>query len=175
MFQQPSDSDETRQSTSVETDVHVLDKECSTELHITRLEGHKPPSTMTYWIETKLLKQVNDILFSSQQNRQWQTEEEECCNCWMMVTMVIDRFLLCVFTLLTIIVSLVLLLNHPTYGYNHVSQPLDTLDWSWISHLRKVTQCSTINYSFNIIDDRKMPNSTLVAYLSQRLRKWYIV
>ena len=153
MFQQSSDSNRANQSTSSETNVHVLDIDCSTELHITPLDGHKPPSKMAYRVETKLLKQVNDILFSSQQNQQSQADEEVCCNNWMMVAMVIDRFFLCVFTLLTIIVSLVLLLNHPTYGYNHVSQPLDTLDWSWLLCLRRVTQCN-ISFSFSISDDR---------------------
>ena len=153
-FQQSSNSNGTRPSSSSQIDVQGLDIDCSTELHITRLDGHKPPSTMTYRVETKLLKQVNEILFISQQNRQSQADEEEYCKSWMMVAMVIDRFLLCVFTLLTIIVSLVLLLNHPTYGYNHVSQPLDTLDWSWISHLRKVAQWNIVNFAVGISHDR---------------------
>ena len=62
------------------------------------------------------------------QRQQSRADDQECRNSWRKVALVIDRLLLLVFTLLTIIVSLVLLLNHPRYGYSHVNQPLDTLD-----------------------------------------------
>ena len=42
--------------------------------------------------------------------------EEGCNTDWMLVAMVLDRFLLIVFTTLTIFVSLVILLNHPAYN-----------------------------------------------------------
>ena len=117
-----------KNGTSSETNVR-LDLDCSTELNITHLDDHKPNTTLTYRIETNLLKQIRDILVHTQKSQQSQVDDQECRNSWMMVAMVLDRFLLLVFTLLTIVVSLVLLLNHPTYGYSHLSQPLDTTDW----------------------------------------------
>ena len=42
--------------------------------------------------------------------------EDGCRTDWMLVAMVLDRFLLIVFTVLTIFVSLGILLNHPAYN-----------------------------------------------------------
>ena len=106
----------------------MLDLDSSAELFITRLDDHKPPSTVAYRVKPNLLKRVNDILFNSQSHQQSQADEEERRNSWMMVAMVIDRLLLLMFTLLNIIISSVLLLNHPTYGYSHATQPLDILE-----------------------------------------------
>ena len=122
-----------------DTGEHELDLYCSTDVHITQLDGDKPTASVTYRVETNSLKQITDTVFQMQISLkqisdallQWQmsrADDEECRNSWMMVAMVIDRLLLLVFTLLTIIVSIVLLLNHPTYAYEHVYQPLDTLD-----------------------------------------------
>ena len=72
-----------------------------------------------------VLGQISDTLIQTQQRHESQADAEECRNNWMMVAMVIDRFLLLLFTLLTVIVSAVLLLNHPTFAYSHVDQPLD--------------------------------------------------
>ena len=140
-LQQSSNPKDTRETTSNGTDIHVLDLDCLTELHITRLSEQRLPSTVTYRVETKLLKQIQDILFSSQQRQQSQADEEYCRNSWMMVAMVIDRLLLLVFTLLTIVTSSVLLLNRPTYGYIDTSQQLDNLDWLWLSHWHWVIGC----------------------------------
>ena len=107
--------------------MHALDSDCLTELNITRLNDRAPPSTVTYRVETRLLKHVHDILSSSQKREQLQADEEDCRNSWMMV---IDRLLLLVFTLLAIVTSSVLLLKHPTYSDGQVSQILDTLGWS---------------------------------------------
>ena len=71
------------------TDIHVLDLDCLTELHITRLNDQRLSSTVTYRVETKLLKQFCDILFSSRLRLQSQADEEYCRNKWMMVAMVI--------------------------------------------------------------------------------------
>ena len=140
-LQQSSNPKDTRETTPNGIDTHVLDLDCLTELYITRLNDQRSPSTVTYCVETKLLKQVHDILFSSQQRQQSQADEEYCRNSWMMVAMVIDRLLLLVFTLLTIVTSSVLLLNRPTYGYIDTSQQLDTLDWSWLSYWHWVISC----------------------------------
>ena len=133
-FQKSSSPENTRQTTSTGTDMHFPDLDCPTDLIITRLNDHKPPSTVTYRVETKLLRHVHDILSSSQKREQSQANEEDCRNSWIMVAMVIDRLLLLVFTLLAIVTSSVLLLNHPTYGDGQVSQILDTLGWSRMSH-----------------------------------------
>ena len=115
-----------------ETPVQGINFYGSTDLHITQLDDHKPPSIETYPVETNSLKQIRDMLFRiqhllkqisdtsilTQQRHQSQADDEECRNSWMMVAMVIDRLLLLLFTLLTVIVSAVLLLNHPTYAYN---------------------------------------------------------
>ena len=114
---------------SSETDAQVLNIDCSAELHIKRLDNQRPNPTVTYRIETNLLKQISNILFHTQQRQQSQVDDEVCRNSWMMVAMVIDRLLLLIFTLLTTVISLVLLLNHPTYSYKHVDQPLESLDW----------------------------------------------
>ena len=116
-----------RNGTSSETNAR-LDLDCSTELHITQLDDHEPNTTLTYRIKTNLLKQIGDILVHTQKSQQSQADDQECRNSWMMVAMVLDRFLLLVFTLLTIVVSLVLLLNHPTYGYSHNNS--DLAHWS---------------------------------------------
>ncbi len=42
--------------------------------------------------------------------------DKRCSTDWKLVAMVLDRFLLIVFTLLTVGVSLGLLLNHPAYS-----------------------------------------------------------
>ena len=133
-FQQPTSPENTRQTVSTGTDMHALDSDCLTELNITRLNDRTPPSTVTYRVETKLLKHIHDILSSSQNREQLQADEEDCRNSWMMVAMVIDRLLLLVFTLLAIVTSSVLLLNRPTYGDGQVSQILDTLGWSRMWH-----------------------------------------
>ena len=112
-------------------------------MHFAQLNDPEPAANVAYAVETNSLKQIKDILIhiqlllnqicdtssQTQQRHQWQLNDEECRSSWMMVAMVIDRLLLMVFTLLTIIVSIVLLLNHPTYAYKHVSQPLDYFDW----------------------------------------------
>ena len=100
----------------METDLHGLNFDCSTELHITRLDEHTPNSKMTYRIETILLTQIKDILFHTQKRQLSKADEQDCRNSWLVVAMVIDRLLLLVFTLLTIVISLVLLLYHPAYG-----------------------------------------------------------
>ena len=127
-------------SALVATDVQVLDSETSTDMHFAaQLNDPEPAANVAYAVETNSLKQIKDILIhiqlllkqicdtssQTQQRHQSQANDEECRNSWMMVAMVIDRLLLILFTLLTIIVSIVLLLNHPTYAYKHVSQPLD--------------------------------------------------
>ena len=128
-----------KKSAWTETPVQRINFYGSTDLHITQLDDHKPPSIETYPVETNSLKQIRDMLFRiqhllkqisdtsilTQQRHHSQADDEECRNSWMMVAMVIDRLLLLLFTLLTVIVSAVLLLNHPTYAYNHVDQPLD--------------------------------------------------
>ena len=132
--------------------MHALDSDCLTELNITRLNDRTPPSTVTYRVETKLLKHVHDILSSSQKREQLQADEEDCRNSWMMVAMVIDRFLLLVFTLLAIVTSSVLLLNHPTYS-DEVSQILDTLGWSRMWHSLYVICCDMRWYAVICYDD----------------------
>ena len=125
-----------------ETAVQTPDFNFSTDVHITQLDDDKPSATVTYRVETNSLKhiretvfqiqlsleQIYDVLFQTQQQQMSQADVEECRSSWMMVAMVIDRLLLVVFTLLTIIVSIVLLLNHPTYAYKHVNHPLGTLE-----------------------------------------------
>ena len=122
-----------------ETGLKALDLNGSTDVHITQLDDDKPTAHVTYRVETNLLKQISDtifhirrsmrqicdILLETQQRQMSQADVEEYRSSWMMVAMVIDRLLLLVFTLLTIIVSIVLLLNHPTYAYKHANQPLD--------------------------------------------------
>ena len=78
-------------------------------------------------VEIKLLKQISNNLSHIQQRQLSQADNQECRNDWMMVAMVIDRLLLLIFTLLSIVVCLILLLNRPTYDYSHVDQPLDTM------------------------------------------------
>ena len=138
-FQQAGDTKEVGKSDRPETYAYALDFNYSTDVHITQLDGDKPTASATYQVETNSLKQIMDTVFQMQislkqiseailQRQMTRTDDEKCRNSWMMVATVIDRLLLLVFTLLTIIVSIVLLLNHPTYAYEHVYQPLDTLD-----------------------------------------------
>ena len=141
-FQQASKATDVGKSTSPETSVQALDLDCSTDGYITQLDDDKPTASVTYRVETNLLKQIrdtvfhvqlslkhiSDALFQTKQRQMPQANIEESRNSWLMVAMVIDRLLLLIFTLLTIIVSIVLLLNHPTYAYKHVNQPLDTLE-----------------------------------------------
>ena len=138
-FQPASDTKEVGKSDRPDTGEHALDLYFSTDVHITQLDGDKPTASVTYRVETNSLKQVMDTVFQMQISLkqisetllQWQmsrADDEECRNSWMMVAMVIDRLFLLLFTLLTIIVSIVLLLNHPTFAYGHVYQPLDTLN-----------------------------------------------
>ena len=123
-----------------ETDKHGLDLDLSTA--ITQLDDDKSTTSETSGVETTSLMQIRDMvfhmqlslkqicatLFETRQQQMSQEDAEECRHSWMMVAMVIDRLMFLIFTLLTIIVSLVLLLNHPTYEYDHVNQPLDTMD-----------------------------------------------
>ena len=149
-FQQVGDTKEVGTSDRPERDAYALDFNCSTDVHITQLDGDKSTASATYRVETSSLKQIMDTVFQMQislkqiseailQRQMTRTDDEECRNSWMMVAMVIDRLLLLVFTLLTIIVSIVLLLNHPTYTYEHIYQPLDTLDYQWRTHLHQLT------------------------------------
>ena len=138
-FQQASDTGDVGKPAMSETGVKVLDLNGSTDVHITQLDDDKPTATVAYRVESNLLKQIRDTVFQiqllmrqicdtlleTQQRQMSQADVEECRSSWMMVAMVIDRLLLLVFTLLTIIVSIVLLLNHPTYAYKHANQPLD--------------------------------------------------
>ena len=62
-FQQPSNMKDTQNASSTKANIKVLDLDCSKELHITRLDDHKPDPTVTYRIETDLLKQISNILF----------------------------------------------------------------------------------------------------------------
>ena len=126
-------------SAYTESTIQELDFDGSTNLHIKQLDDHKSDSTDTYSVESNSLKQIRDMLFyiqhvlkqmsdtlfQFQQRQLSQADDEECRNSWMLVAMVIDRLLLLLFTLLTVFVYLVLLLNRPTYGYRHVNQPLD--------------------------------------------------
>ena len=150
--------------------MRVQDLDFSTELHITRLDEHKPPFTVTYRVENNLLKHVHEILSCSQRHEQSRADDEECRNSWMMVAMVIDRLLLLVFTLLTIVVSSVLLLNHPTYGYKHGNQPLDTLELSWMSHWHRVTCCDMMcwhifNFNFDISSFNHLCSICMFIYI----------
>ena len=138
-FQQSHNPVNKRQTSLNETKAHILDLDCSTELPKLQSDDHKPLSTVTCQVETSLLKQVCSILLSSQQRQQSEADEEECRNNWMMVAMMIDRLLLFVFTFLTIVVSSVLLLNHPAYS-NSLANPLDIEDWSRMLQLCRVTQ-----------------------------------
>ena len=168
-FQQSSSPEDTAQTTNG-IDMRVPDLDFSTELHITRLDEHKPPFTVTYRVENNLLKHVHDILSCSQRHEQSRADDEECRNSWMMVAMVIDRILLLVFTLLTIVVSSVLLLNHPTYGYKHENQPLDTLELSWMSHWHRVTCCDMMcwhifNFNFDISSFNHLCSICMFIYI----------
>ena len=128
-----------RNSDYTESTIQELDFDGSTNFHIKPLDDHKSDSADTYSVESNSLKQIRDMLFyiqhvvkqisdtlfQSQQRQLSQADDEECRNSWMLVAMVIDRLLLLLFTLLTVFVYLVLLLNRPTYAYKHVNQPLD--------------------------------------------------
>ena len=128
-----------RNSDYTESTIQELDFDGSTNFHIKPLDDHKSNSADTYSVESNSLKQIRDMLFyiqhvvkqisdtlfQSQQRQLSQADDEECRNSWMLVALVIDRLLLLLFTLLTVFVYLVLLLNRPTYAYKHVNQPLD--------------------------------------------------
>ena len=128
-----------RNSDYTESTIQELDFDGSTNFHIKPLDDHKSDSADTYSVESNSLKQIRDMLFyiqhvvkqisdtlfQSQQRQLSQADDEECRNSWMLVALVIDRLLLLLFTLLTVFVYLVLLLNRPTYAYKHVNQPLD--------------------------------------------------
>ena len=83
-----------RKTFSTATEAQALDLDCSAELHIKRVDDHRPNATVTYRIETHLLKQISNILFHTQQRQQSLVDDEDCRNSWMMVAMVIDRLLL---------------------------------------------------------------------------------
>ena len=123
-----------------ETDLRGLNLDCLTDFHITQLGGHKRTGSVTYQAENNSLEQMRDVLFhikrlltqisgtlsQTRQAQLSQADNEECRKSWMMVAMVIDRFLLVLFSLLTIIVSTVLLLNHPSYHYSHANEELES-------------------------------------------------
>ena len=101
----------------------------STNLHITQLDEYTHASIGTYPEETNSLKQITGMLFYIQQllkqisdaliqtqQRQMLQADDECRNSWMLVVMVIDRLLLLLFTLLTIIVYCI---------YSSVIEPSD--------------------------------------------------
>ena len=128
-----------RNSGYTESTIQELDFDGSKNFHIKPLDDNKSESADTYAVESNSLKQIRDMLFyiqhvvkqisdtlfQSQQRQLSQADDEECRNSWMLVALVIDRLLLLLFTLLTVFVYLVLLLNRPTYPYKHVNQPLD--------------------------------------------------
>ena len=126
-FQQPANTKDTGHFDGNKTDVHVLDLEYSTDLHQNQLVEKKTQVAVSDRVEIKLLKQISNNLSHIQQRQLSQADNQECRNDWMMVAMVIDRLLLLIFTLLSIVVCLILLLNRPTYDYSHVDQPLDTM------------------------------------------------
>ena len=124
------------------TDLQGLDLHCLTDLYKTQLGDHKLAASVTLGAEANsmkhirdllshiqlLLKQMNYTLLQNQQRKLSQADNEECRKSWMMVAMVIDRFLLVLFSLLTITISTVLLLNHPLYPYSHIDQAQDTTE-----------------------------------------------
>ena len=126
--------------TNSETDIPGLDLD--RYIDNTQFYVDKPTTSETHRVETTSRKQIRDILFhmqqslkqicatlfETQQRQMSQEDADECRHSWMMVAMVIDRLMFLIFTLLTITVSIALLLNHPTYDYDHTNQPLDTMD-----------------------------------------------
>lgn len=61
------------------------------------------------------LAHILAILKDFQESHLASNREESCRRDWMLVAMVIDRFLLVVFFFLTVIVTSVILTSHPTY------------------------------------------------------------
>ena len=61
------------------------------------------------------LARILDILNDFRESHVVSNSEEQCRRDWMLVAMVLDRFLLLLFIFLTIVVSAVILSSHPTY------------------------------------------------------------
>ena len=83
------------------------------------LETKKPDET------AGALNQICDILKQFQDRQEKQVDDDGCRTNWMLVAMVVDRFLLLVFILLTVVVSCAILMNRPKYSYDVVTEPLD--------------------------------------------------
>ena len=150
IFQQKSDARDMWNSASTETDTQIDEDEMAKwqmddvepNSSVTWQLDDKPTDSVVYEIGTNSLKQIRDMishmqaplkqicdtLFQTQQRQLSQDDADECRHSWVMVAMVLDRLLFVTFLLLTIIVSTVLLLNHPMYAYEHVDRPLDSMD-----------------------------------------------
>ena len=63
----------------------------------------------------KLLSDIKDMLLSVQKDREEKKDVATNRTEWQLVALVLDRAFLIVFVVLTVVVSLCILLNHPTY------------------------------------------------------------
>ena len=62
------------------------------------------------------LNQICDILQQFQKHQEEQVDDDGCRTNWMLVAMVVDRFLLVVYILLTVIVTSAILMSRPRYS-----------------------------------------------------------
>ena len=63
----------------------------------------------------ELLNDIKDMLLTVQRDREEKKDVATNRTEWQLVALVLDRAFLIVFVVLTIVVSLCILLNHPTY------------------------------------------------------------
>ena len=63
----------------------------------------------------KLLSDIKDLLLTVQRDREEKKDVATNRTEWQLVALVLDRAFLIVFVVLTVVVSLCILLNHPTY------------------------------------------------------------
>ena len=104
----------------------VTDVDCSkTELEMEKAQPVPVSERPVKTGDTAVLNEICEILKQFQQRQEEQDDSKGCRTNWVLVAMVIDRFLLVVFILLTVIVTCVIILNRPHYSYDFVTKPLD--------------------------------------------------
>ena len=85
------------------------------DLHSSPIPESKPAFTKSHTEE--MLEKILAIMTTFTKERKEDAENESCINEWMLVALVMDRFLLALFICLTLIMTMSVLLQAPSNDY----------------------------------------------------------